>query len=45
MMKRYHPDRHGQDEEKRRTAGELTAQLTRAYRELEKALSNREKEQ
>ena len=45
MMKQYHPDRHALDEEKRRTADELTARLTRAYRELENALSNREKEQ
>ena len=45
MMKQYHPDRHARDEEKRRTADELTARLTRAYRELETALSNREKEQ
>ena len=45
MMKQYHPDRHARDEQKRRTADELTARLTRAYRELENALSNREKEQ
>ena len=44
MMKQYHPDRHARDEEKRRTADELTARLTRAYRELETALSNRKKE-
>ena len=44
MMKQYHPDRHARDEEKRRTADELTARLTRAYRGLETALSNRKKE-
>lgn len=44
MMKKYHPDRHARDDEKRRTADELTARLTRAYRELETALSNRKKE-
>lgn len=38
MMRAYHPDRHGGDAEKRRVANELTAQLTLAYRELEKAI-------
>ena len=38
MMKKYHPDLHGADPEKRRLAGELTANLTRAYQELEAAL-------
>ncbi|MEW6751289.1 MAG: J domain-containing protein [Candidatus Latescibacterota bacterium] len=40
MMRAYHPDRHGADPEKRRVANELTAELTRAYRELEKALKD-----
>jgi curved DNA-binding protein CbpA len=39
MLKKYHPDLHGDDPEKRRVANELTAELTRAYRELEKALT------
>ena len=34
MMRKYHPDLHGADPEKRRLAGELTANLTRAYQEL-----------
>ena len=38
MMKKYHPDLHAADPEKRRLAGELTANLTRAYQELEAAL-------
>ena len=38
LLKKYHPDLHGDDPEKRRIANELTAELTRAYRELEKAL-------
>ena len=38
LMKRYHPDLHGEDAEKRQVAGELTAELTRAYQELVSAL-------
>ncbi len=38
MMRKYHPDLHGADPEKRRLAGELTANLTRAYQELAAAL-------
>jgi curved DNA-binding protein CbpA len=38
MMKRYHPDLHGEDPEKRQVASELTAELTRAYQELAKVL-------
>lgn len=37
MMKKYHPDLHGEDPEKRRIAGELTAELTRAYQALVQA--------
>lgn len=40
MMKKYHPDLHGDDPEKRRLAGELTAELTRAYQELTAALEH-----
>ena len=39
LMKKYHPDRHAQDPAKRQVANELCAELTRAYRELERALS------
>ncbi len=38
MMRKYHPDLHGADPEKQRLAGELTANLTRAYQELSAAL-------
>ena len=38
LLKKYHPDLHGDDPEKRRIANELTAELTLAYRELEKTL-------
>jgi DnaJ-domain-containing protein 1 len=34
MMNKYHPDLHGADAQKRQVAGELTAELTRAYQEL-----------
>ena len=37
MMKRYHPDLHSQDPERRRIANELTARLTEAYRGIEGA--------
>ncbi len=40
QMKRYHPDRHSQDSEKRKVANELCAELTRAYQELERSLSS-----
>ena len=39
LMKKYHPDCHAQDPAKREVANELCAELTRAYRELEKCLS------
>ena len=39
LMKKYHPDRHVQDPAKRQAANELAAELTRAYRELARALS------
>ena len=41
LVKKYHPDRHGSDPERRRVATELTAELTREYRELEEILSVR----
>ena len=39
MMKKYHPDRHAQDPEKRRIADDLTAELTQAFQELERRLA------
>lgn len=39
LLKKYHPDLHGRDPEKKRIANELTAELTQAYQELEKALT------
>ena len=42
MMKEYHPDKYAQDEKRRRTADQLTAQLTHAYRKLEVALQKKE---
>lgn len=38
MMKKYHPDLHGTDPQKRQVAGELSAALTRAYQELVQVL-------
>lgn len=37
MMKKYHPDLHARDPEKRRIANELTARLTQAYRHIEES--------
>ena len=42
QMKKYHPDMHANDAEKRRIANELAAQLTTAYRELEHSLKQKE---
>lgn len=39
LMKQYHPDRHAQDPAKREVANALCAQLTHAYKELEKSLT------
>lgn len=39
MMKKYHPDRHHSDPEKRKTADELTRRLTESYQILDKELS------
>ena len=38
MMKKYHPDLHDSDPEKRKTAEELTRRLTESYRILDKEL-------
>ena len=40
LMKRYHPDLHSQDPDKRKVADELTARLTEAYRQLEAELGD-----
>jgi len=37
LLKQYHPDLHANDLEKRRVAGELSARLTQAFQELERA--------
>ena len=42
QMKKYHPDMHADDAEKRRIANELAAELTTAYRELERSLKQKE---
>jgi len=39
MMKKYHPDLHDSDPEKRKTAGELTRRLTESYQILDKELA------
>ena len=39
MMKKYHPDLHDSDPEKRKTADELTRQLTESYQILDKELA------
>ncbi len=39
LMKKYHPDRHAQEPVKHQVANELCGELTRACRELERALS------
>jgi len=39
LMKQYHPDRHAQDPAKRAVANALCAELTHAYKELEKFLT------
>jgi DnaJ-domain-containing protein 1 len=39
LLRKYHPDLHSHDPEKRRMATELTQGLNRAYEELEKRLT------
>lgn len=39
LLRKYHPDLHARDPEKRRLATELTKGLNHAYAELEKRLS------
>lgn len=39
LLRKYHPDLHSHDPEKRRVATELTQGLNRAYEELEKRLT------
>ncbi len=43
LLKQCHPDLHTKDPEKRRVAEELSARLTQAFQELERALSAKEK--
>ena len=43
LMKKYHPDLHAQDPERRRLANQITAELTRAYQGIEAATSGKEK--
>ena len=39
LMKRYHPDLHAADPDKRRIADQLAAELTRAYQQLDSLLA------
>ena len=43
QLKKYHPDLHAENPEKRQLANELTVELTRAYQEIERALTQKEK--
>ena len=40
LVRKYHPDLHSADPEKRRVANELTQGLNRAYKEITKKLEN-----
>ena len=40
LLRKYHPDLHAGDADRRRVANQLTAELNRAYRELERALTS-----
>lgn len=42
QLKKYHPDLHANNPEKRQMANELTAGLTKAYEEIERVLSKKE---
>ena len=42
LMKKYHPDLHSSDPEKRKIATELSQGLTEAYKILDKELAKRE---
>ena len=39
LMKKYHPDLHASDPQKRDLANRLTAELTKAYQEIERELT------
>ena len=39
LMKKYHPDLHASDPQKRDLANGLTAELTKAYQEIERELT------
>ena len=43
QLKKYHPDLHAENPERRKLANELTVELTRAYQEIERALTQKEK--
>lgn len=42
LLKKCHPDLHTKDPEKKRVADELSARLTQAFQELERALKAKE---
>ncbi len=42
LLKKCHPDLHANDPEKRRVADQLSARLTQAFQELERALKPKE---
>ena len=42
LLKKYHPDLHAGDAQKREVANQLTAQLTNAYKELEAVLTKKQ---
>lgn len=43
LIRKYHPDLHANEPANQQIAHDLTAKLTKAYRELEKYLQNQEK--
>jgi DnaJ-class molecular chaperone len=43
LLKQYHPDLHATDPQKRQVADTLTAELTAAFRYIEKSIKDKEK--
>ena len=41
LLKKYHPDLHAHDAQKRRIADQLAAELTRSFQEIEKFLQQK----
>ncbi|NKB67233.1 MAG: hypothetical protein GKR89_09240 [Candidatus Latescibacteria bacterium] len=41
LLKKYHPDLHANNAEKRRIADQLTAELTRSFQVIEKSLQQK----